>query len=438
MADHDVVVVGAGIMGMTTAYHIKRNNPRKSVLLVDRYGGAGQGNTGRSNAMFRNTFSSTDNQVLSNSSIDYYLHVQQELKEDLGLQQIGYLWLMSDEQLSSSEPHVREMERNGIKVEHLDRRLVTERLPGLATNFESDERGAMMNLASIDGALFGPKCGRLDPDRLVRYYLREFLKLGGKVSFKTDVDALVIGPRKRLGIDGEPLVWQDSVVEGVKVTGATAETISADTVVLACGAWGNELLGPVGIDGHVKSKKRQLFSISARESPDLTGLIHTKGFNGLGLVPMVILPKSGVHFKPVDEENALWVACEDEANRAYIDVPDHDLEKYRAEPDYYERGVKPVLATYFPAFAAAKMKAMWAGLYSYNTLDYLPFVFRENNLIVVGGDSGSGIMKGDSLGRIADAVYREAGEALLFGDVPYRVSRLGFEKREAEREKWVI
>ena len=295
-----------------------------------------------------------------------------------------------------------------------------------------------MNLASIDGALFGPKCGRLDPDRLVRYYLREFLKLGGKVSFKTDVDALVIGPRKRLGIDGEPLVWQDSVVEGVKVTGATAETISADTVVLACGAWGNELLGPVGIDGHVKSKKRQLFSISARESPDLTGLIHTKGFNGLGLVPMVILPKSGVHFKPVDEENALWVACEDEANRAYIDVPDHDLEKYRAEPDYYERGVKPVLATYFPAFAAAKMKAMWAGLYSYNTLDYLPFVFRENNLIVVGGDSGSGIMKGDSLGRIADAVYREAGEALLFGDVPYRVSRLGFEKREAEREKWVI
>ena len=48
----------------------------------------------------------------------------------------------------------------------------------------------------------------------------------------------------------------------------STKTIISDTVVLACGAWGNELLEPVGIDGHVSCKKRQLFSVSAKGPKD--------------------------------------------------------------------------------------------------------------------------------------------------------------------------
>ena len=103
-------------MGVASAYHLKKNNPSKRILVVDRYGAPGQGNTGRSNAMFRNTFSSTDNQTLSNSSIDFYVHIQEELKVDVGLQKIGYLWLMDDSQLSRSEPFLNVMERNGIEI----------------------------------------------------------------------------------------------------------------------------------------------------------------------------------------------------------------------------------------------------------------------------------------------------------------------------------
>src|SRR5712692_2543029 len=117
----DVLVVGAGILGMASAYHILKNNPDKKVLVVDRYGSPGQGNTGRSNAMFRNTFSSRDNQVLSNASIDFYLHVQQEMNEDIGLQQIGYLWLMDKEQLSDSRPFLNcPRSKLGFSVQNVD------------------------------------------------------------------------------------------------------------------------------------------------------------------------------------------------------------------------------------------------------------------------------------------------------------------------------
>ncbi|MGD1055761.1 MAG: FAD-binding oxidoreductase, partial [Nitrososphaerales archaeon] len=248
----------------------------------------------------------------------------------------------------------------------------------------------------------------------------------------------LVGPSNRLGIDGEPFVWQDSRIEGIQASGAFNGTISSDTVVLACGAWGNELLGPVGIDGHVNAKKRQLFSVSAKATKGLEELLHTKDFNPLGLLPMVILPKAGVHFKPVSEEDDFWIGCEDEVNRPFIYLPDHDLARYAAEQEYYERNVNPILSAYFPKFRNARVKAMWAGLYAYNTLDCLPFVFRQNNLTVVGGDSGSGIMKGDSLGRIVDAVYRDEEEASLYGEVRYGTKKIGFEKRSVEREEWII
>ena len=429
----DVLVVGAGIMGMASAYHVKKNSPEKDVLLVDRYGAPGQGNTGRSNAMFRNTFSSRDNQILSNSSIDFFGHIQDGLKVDIGLQKIGYLWLMDEAQLSKSEPYLLSMERNGIEIRRHGREDLKSLLPSMATDFGSSEEARLMSLPAVDGGVFGVKCGRLDPDKLIRFYFHEFSNLGGRSLFNTDATSIIVGPTTRLGIDGEPFVWQEHRVEGVSTRSGS---IRAETVVLAGGAWENELLEPLGVECHIKAKKRQLFSVPARGGR-LESLLHAKGFNPLGLLPLVILPKSGVHFKPVSDEGVFWVACEDDF-REFIDRPDHDLERYQAEGGYYERSVYPILSSYFPEFTGSAVKAMWAGLYSYNTIDSTPFAFRDENLIVVGGDSGSGIMKGDSLGRIVDALYRGDDEATLYGGVPYRVSKIGFRRRDVESEEWVI
>ncbi|HUI23236.1 MAG TPA: FAD-binding oxidoreductase [Nitrososphaerales archaeon] len=430
----DILVIGAGIMGMASACHLKKNNPEKKVLVIDRYGAPGQGNTGRSNSMFRNTFSSRDNQVLSNSSIDFYLHLQDELKIDIGMQKIGYLWLMDEGQLSASEPHLRLMERNGIEITRYSRKELKRLLPGMVADFGSSEEAKLIELPTVDGGVFGPKCGRLDPDKLVRFYAREFVSSGGELAFNTEAESLLVGPSKRLGIDGEPFVWQESLVERVATN---TGTIEAEVVVLAGGAWENELLEPIGLESHAKAKKRQLFSIRAK-GEKLEALLRCKGFNALDLLPLVILPKSGVHFKPVSEEGDFWVACEDQVNRPFIDLPEHDLEKYQAEREYYEKSVYPILTSYFPDFVGSKVRAMWAGLYSYNTIDSTPFAFRHKNLIVVGGDSGSGIMKGDALGRIVDALYREEGEANLYGDVPYATTKIGFDKRDVEKEEWVI
>ena len=433
-AECDVLVVGAGIMGVASAYHLKKSNPGKDVLVIDRYGAPGQGNTGRSNAMFRNTFSSEDNQLLSNASIDFFCHIQEESRVDIGLQKIGYLWLMDDAQLSKSERYLTAMERNGIEIRREAREELARLLPSLATSFASNGEAAVMSLPDVAGGVFGVKCGRLDPDKLVRFYAQEFVKLGGRLAFNTEATSLLVGPSERLEIDGEPFVWQGHRFEGVSTPSGK---VRAGAVVLAGGAWENELLEPIGVECHAKAKKRQLFSIQAK-GERLEALLHTKGFNPLNLLPLVILPRSGVHFKPVSEENVFWAACEDDFNRAFLDLPEHDLERYQAERSYYEKSIYPILTSYFPEFRGSTVRAMWAGLYSYNTVDSTPFAFRDENLIVVGGDSGSGIMKGDSLGRIVDALYSEKDEAMLYGGTPYKVAKIGFESRDVEREEWVI
>ncbi len=436
--EYDILVIGAGILGLSCAYHLKKNNPNKEILVIDRFRAVAQGNTARSNALFRNTFTSPDNQILSDTSIDFYIDMQKSAV-DLGIRKTGYLWLQSERELSLNERHVQKMEDEGIELRKYDRGELERMLPLMRTKLTSEE-SRLMQLEDVVGGVFGVKCGRIDPDKLSRFYAGEFVRMGGKIVLDTNVKKLIVEPNQPLGIDGEPFVWQESRVTGVVVEGQMQGEIRAGTIVIAAGVWNNELLDPIGIDGHVKGKKRQLFTISAGSSPDLRSLIHNKSFNAIGVLPFVILPKSGCYVKALEENNEFWVACEDDINRPFINVPERDLETYKAEPSYFEQNVYRILKEYFPPFENSKPNQMWAGLYSYNTLDMIPFVFVESGMIIAGGGSGSGIMKGDAMGRIVDAVYRlgENGEATLYGGKKYPIHKLGFESRQVEREEWII
>jgi FAD-dependent oxidoreductase domain-containing protein 1 len=426
---------------MASAFHLQANNPSKNILVIDNLGGAGQAGTGRSAAMFRNTFTSYDNQVLVNSSIDYYLSVQKS-STDLGMELIGYLWLLSQRQFRANTKNLEKMQKNGIELKTYSAEELERSIPGMATTFGSSnlEEAVMMDLEAIEGAVFGAKCGKLEPDKLTKFYYDQFLVRGGRCQFNTRATKLIVEPFKKLDIDGEPFLWQEQRLAGVQVEGALQGELFAETIILAGGAWNNILLEPIGLDGHIKSKKRQIFQISTKNQPQLQRLLFAKGFNDYGVVPFIVLPKCGIYAKPVRMGEQFWIGCDDEANRAFINNPEYDPANYTPELSYYQKDVYPVLNAYLPHFHDQAPSGMWAGLIAYNTLDHLPYIFQHENLIVAGGDSGSGIMKADSLGRTVEALYRLGpdSEASLYGDVAYPVSKLGVKKRSVELEEWVL
>ena len=93
---------------------------------------------------------------------------------------------------------------------------------------------------------------------------------------------------------------------------------------------------------------------------------------------------------------------------------------------------------YFPQFKDRRPTSPWAGQYAINTLDGQPVIFEENDIIVVGGASGSGIMKADAIGRIAAALYRGEEYAFLYGDRKFKVSDLSIKERRIEPEKLIL
>jgi glycine/D-amino acid oxidase-like deaminating enzyme len=81
---------------------------------------------------------------------------------------------------------------------------------------------------------------------------------------------------------------------------------------------------------------------------------------------------------------------------------------------------------------------MWAGLYDVNSLDATPIVAKVENCIITAGMSGSGIMKADSIGRIAAALLDEKEEATLYGNRTIPTEKLGLVNRSIEPEKFVL
>ncbi|HVO36715.1 MAG TPA: FAD-binding oxidoreductase [Candidatus Acidoferrum sp.] len=428
MAEYDVLVIGAGIIGLSTAYHLKSRNPQLNILVVDKLGAAGQGSTAKSAAAFRCLFASRTNFALADSSAEFYRHVQDKLGFELKLRWAGYLWFFDEEGYRRMLPVLNDLANKGFKYTEYDEDVLAKKLD-MKTRFDKDEEAQVMGLGNVHKGILIPKAGLIDVDSLVKFYESEFLRMGGKIQYNTEVSEIVVEPRQSLGMPGEPYFWQDAHITGVKTTRGQ---IAAKKTVVAAGAWMSKLLDPVGIECFVKARKRQVFSVKAA-SEGLKKLLYCKEFTDAGCLPFTILPKPSAYIRPSPEEDALWLAYADEFPRSYKIEDDPEPEE-----NYYQYGLYQVFVKYFPQFLGCQPFSAFAGLYEINTVDGQPLVFEENDLMVVGGASGSGILKADAIGRIATALYNGEEYAVLYGDKKFKVSDLGVKNRNVELEKLVI
>jgi FAD-dependent oxidoreductase domain-containing protein 1 len=421
----DVLVIGGGVLGFSSAYHMKQRKPDDKIVLIDRLGGPGQGNTAKSEGAFRNVFTSKTNYLLADSTIDAFTHFQHDLGYDLKLDRIGYLWLFSEEQHRRLRPVLDSMAGLGVELRFFDEELGSM-IPGLVTEFTGEE-AEILGLEPVDEVMQGVKCGSIDADSLVRCYERMFIEAGGEVVYGAEAKRLLLEPEEELGIPGEPFVWQDAAVKGADTSKGE---IRAGTTVVATGVWAERLLDPVGIDAMMRPKKRHIFVF---KDPRLRDLFEVKGLNEYGAIPLTVLPKSGVYLKAEVSEGSIWVGCADNLGRRFGLEDDP-----QPEEGYYTEDIYHVLVEYFPCFKDVRPVNMWAGQYAINGFDGIPVVAPAPGMIYVGAASGSGIMKCDALGRIAAALYMEEEEAELYGGRRFTVADLGVRSRRVEREEFII
>jgi FAD-dependent oxidoreductase domain-containing protein 1 len=421
MEKHDVIIVGAGISGLSTAYYLKQENPDLDILIIDKAQGYGQGNTGRSAAGFRDMFSSRINRLLSSSSIAFYKHVQEELHHELGMKFVGYLFLAANNERGRTlESHVknisgtRRIEKNELRK-------------SLSIGDLDSETADMLSLDPAEFGLFGVNCGIVEPDLICDFYYNSLRESGVGFSFRTNVQKLSLDPTKKLDFPGEPFLWQEKIIGSLETSSGQ---FSADTYVIATDVWSNSLLDPLGVDSHQRPKKRQIFQISG---PAVEKLLFTDSFTGYGLIPFTILPSHGIYLRPAMKERSLWIGVSDDIGRDFSFVEDPD-----ADQDFYESSLYPVLSAYFPQLKDSKVTSKWAGYYSYNTIDKNPYIFRTMNAVIVAGTSGSGILKADAIGRVASGLAQGKDTATLYSGEKININDLGVIGRNVDPEHIVL
>jgi sarcosine oxidase subunit beta len=392
-----VIIVGAGIVGLAVAYHILRSDKSLSLLVVDKMAGPGLGDTAKSAAAFRDMFSSPVNRDLSRGSIAFYEKIDSKLGS-IGLKKIGYLWLATARQKEEWRKILAAMAEAGVKFETLNSRDLAAHLPEL-------------RVGDISQGIFGLNCGILEPLKLTKFYEQEVLRLGARVRYRVEVT----GFSRNTG----------GLINGVRVG---EEEIPTGTVIIAAGAWTGRVLGRAGLEIPIVPKKRQLFSVPAK-SEVLLRLLHNASFSSHNLLPFTILPE-GAYLRPERASFILGYANPDQA-------PGLE-EPARAQRDFYDTRIRPQIEEYFPAFQGLAPSHAWAGHYDEHPPDDTPFVERLAGALVVAGSSGSGVMKADSLGRIAAGRLFDLEVVELGHSGHFRVTDLGLKERAVPPEEFVI
>jgi sarcosine oxidase subunit beta len=341
----DVVVIGAGIIGASSAYHLSAGG--STVAVLEARAGYAEGSSGRSFASVRSQWADDLSIELSWNSIQTYQRFEEQHGVDIGYRPTGYLLLWSPDVWERQLEAVELQRKHGVPVEVLDA-VEAQRL----TPFET---------GGIAGATFGPQDGRIDPHIATGAYLGLARAGGATVHF------------------GNPVTAIEAQGDGSWVVHTPTRTVHAQHVVNAAGGWSSETAAMVGISAPVVHSKRNVYA-SASGAVDR-------------VLPMTCDMATGVYLRS-DGDRVLFGLSNPRQADGYDTEVDWD----------WLEGLLHVAADRFPWLTDLPLdfKACWAGTYE-NTPDAKPLIGPDPSAptwIHACGFSGHGVMQAPEVGRL--------------------------------------
>jgi sarcosine oxidase, subunit beta len=359
----DVVIIGAGIVGSSIAFHLTEAGVR-NVLVIERETRQGLGSTGKSMGGVRAQFATDVNIRMSIYSIPFFARFEEATGHPSGYKPRGYLFM------ATNDGHMNYLRKNTARQKAL----------GL-TNVEllspDDIRKVLPQLRSDDiiGGSFCPTDGFVDPESVMTGFMARAIERGAELWRGTEVTAICTA---------------HSTISGVQTTKGD---VQAPIVVNAAGPWAAAVAHMAGADLPVQPLRRML--------------VLTEPFTGLPeRLPMIIDMSTGWHFR--QEGLGLLMAWAD---------PDQQP-GFRADfdPAFIEK-ILTHAATRVPDFAnlAVNPRRCWAGLYTMSPDHHaiLGPAPEVRGFYFANGFSGHGVMHSPATGRIiADLIVHGATQVI--------------------------
>ncbi|WP_033664990.1 NAD(P)/FAD-dependent oxidoreductase [Salinispora oceanensis] len=221
-----VVVIGGGVTGISTAYHLAAAGVT-DVVLVER-GALGSGSTGRAAGGVRTQFSDRANIEMAVRSLNTYRQFGERFGQDIDLRQTGYLFLLD------SAATVSAFERNVALQNELG---LPSRMISVA---EAKRLTPLIDTDGLVAAAYSPTDGYCTPESVVLGFAGAARRHGARL----------LTHCAATGID----INADRIV-GVRTEGGRIET---DTVICAAGAWSRQIGEWTSTELAVTPLRRQL------------------------------------------------------------------------------------------------------------------------------------------------------------------------------------
>ncbi len=376
-----VVIIGAGLVGLSTAYYLARKG-FKNVVVLEREATHAQGSSGRSAGGVRLEFSNPSSVRFSQFGLDVFQRFQDEFGISAGFKPCGYLFV-------TSRPATIEALRGPLAMQH--------RLGVPSELLAADEvrrRFPYIDLPDLAGALYGPQDGVGDPAAVAYGYIRRARELGVTVRFGETVT----------GIETE-----DGRVTAVTTPHGRIET---RVIVNAAGPQARAVAHMAGVDLPVLPYRRSVYVTGAFDALPTA-------------MPMTL-----------DLDTTSYLRREGRSILLGMSDPDEpSSENVETDRDALEKIVSTVLP-WVPALETAAIMRGWAGLYEVSPDDtaIIGPVDGLEGFYCANGFSGHGFMHAPATGRVMAELI--AGEEPFVDLGPFRLSR--FQDRSATREQLVI
>lgn len=218
---YDVVIIGAGVHGLATAYYLAVNHGIRNVAVLDK-SYLGSGGSGRNTAIVRSNYLTPEGVAFYDRSLHLYEQLSAALNFNVMFSQRGHMTLAHNDsslRTMSWRAEVNKLQNIDSKVIHPDE--IKRRVPYLDTSANARY--------PILGALYHPPGGIIRHDAVVWGYARGADAAGVHIHQETEVT----------GIE----------TAGGKVTGVRTDrgTIATGTVVNCTAGWASTVSDLAGV-----------------------------------------------------------------------------------------------------------------------------------------------------------------------------------------------
>ena len=373
---YDVIVVGGGVMGSATAYHLMKAEPTLSVAVIERDPTYQRASTVLSDGNVRIQFNLEENVRISQHTMDVLASFADDMatptyRPEIGARHQGNLFMVDEEGEEEARAGLDLQRRLDCDVEWLDIGEVESAYPALRSEL-------------LAGGTLGRRDGSVDPSAVLRGYRSKAIELGAQF-LQGEVTSLVV---------------RDGKMHGASL--ASRDIARSEQVVNTAGAWAPALLAEIGVEVPVVPVMRTVYVVSTT--------VSTQG------LPSVFLP-SGLYAIP--EGETTWLMGWSQPN---------DPIGFEFRPAGHDRFMDlmwPELVSYLPAFDSLRIDRSWAGLYDVNTLDGNAILGEWpliHGLYLASGFSGHGFQQAPAVGRfLAESILGQPRELDLSRLGPQRI-----------------